>query len=298
MLISVPATSANLGPGFDTLGIALDLRNEVHIKKSKFFSISIRGEGSKNFKLKGNNLFIRVFNEFYRNLTDTKTKVKFRFTFYNNIPLSRGLGSSSAVIVSAIAAAYEAAGVAISKKKILDLALTYEPHPDNITPAVMGGFNVAVVENDKVYSIKKDMPDSLKAVVVIPNKPISTAHSRTKLPKNYAKDDAVFNLSHSALLTAAFFNEDWDMLKIASKDRFHQDIRMNAMPILFDVQKTALENGALMSTLSGSGSTFFNMVYKDDANRLSEILKKRFPEFNIKIINFDNDGLMVKQSIN
>ena len=174
------------------------------------------------------------------------------------------------------------------------MALTYEPHPDNITPAVMGGFNVAVVENDKVYSIKKDMPDSLKAVVVIPNKPISTAHSRTKLPKIYSKDDAIFNLSHSSLLTAAFFNEDWDMLKTASKDRFHQDIRIKAMPVLFDVQKTALENGALMSTLSGSGSSFFNMVYRDDANKLREIFKKRFPEFDIKIISFDNNGLIVK----
>ena len=293
MIISVPATSANMGPGFDCLGIALDLRNEVHIKKSNFFSVSIKGEGAKNFKLKGNNLFIRIFNEFYKNLVDNK-RVKFRFTFYNNIPLSRGLGSSSAVIVSAIGAAYEAAGIAISKRKILDLALMYEHHPDNITPAVMGGFNVAVVEKNRVFSIKKEIPKGLKSVVVIPNKPISTAHSRTKLPKLYSKDDAIFNLSHSSLLTAAIFNEDWEMLKIAAKDKFHQDIRMKAMPILFEVQKCALENGALMSTLSGSGSTFFNMVYEDDANRLKKVLEEKFPQFEIKILDFDNEGLTIK----
>ncbi len=294
MLISVPATSANLGPGFDTLGVALNLRNEVHIKKSRFFSVSIKGEGSKNFKLKGNNLFIRIFNEFYRNLTNSNEKVKFRFTFYNNIPLSRGLGSSSAVIVSAIAAAYEAAGVAISKQKILDLALAYEPHPDNITPAVMGGFNSAVVENNRVYSLKKDIPDSVKAVVVIPNRAISTAHSRTKLPKYYSKEDAIYNLSHASLLVSAFFSERWDMLKIAAKDRFHQDIRLKAMPILFEVQKIAMQNGALMSTLSGSGSTFFNMVLKEDAKRVEESLKKSFPEFIVRVLDFDNLGLIVK----
>ncbi|WP_281951328.1 homoserine kinase [Nitrosophilus kaiyonis] len=293
MIISVPATSANLGPGFDTLGIAINLRNEVHIKESKFFSVSIKGEGAKNFKLKGNNLFIRIFNEYFRNLTDIKNRPKFRFTFYNNIPLSRGLGSSSAVIVSAIAAAYEMAGVSVPKRKILNLALTYESHPDNITPAVMGGFNVAVVENNRVYSIKKEIPKNLKAVVVIPNKPISTAQSRTKLPKFYNKEDAIFNLSHSSLLTAAIFAHDWEMLKIASKDRFHQNIRMKNMPILFEVQKIALENGALMSTLSGSGSTFFNMVYQDDAQKLKEILKKSFTDFRVEMYDFDNDGLIV-----
>ncbi|WP_200762571.1 homoserine kinase [Nitrosophilus alvini] len=292
MVISVPATSANMGPGFDTLGIALNIRNIVKIKRSKFFSVSIKGEGEKNPRLKGNNIFISIFNDYYKNLTGKIDK--FRFTFYNNIPLSRGLGSSSAVIVSAIAAAYEAAGVSISKQKILNLALQYEPHPDNITPAVMGGFNVAVVEKDKIYSLKKEMPSSVNAVVVIPKRSISTAHSRTRLPKFYSKDDAVFNLSRSSLLVSAMFSEQWDLLKIASKDRMHQNIRMKSMPILFEVQKTALENGALMSTLSGSGSTFFNMVHESDSKRVENVLKKRFPEFEVRAVAFDNTGLIIE----
>ena len=294
MYISVPATSANLGPGFDTLGVALDLRNSVRIKRSRFFSLSIKGEGSKSARLKkGNNMFVSIFNEHYRKLTGRVDK--FRFAFYNNIPLSRGLGSSSAVIVSAIAAAYSAAGVAISKEKILNLALVYEHHPDNITPAVMGGFNVAVVENNRVYSLKKEMPKELKAVVVIPDKPISTAHSRTRLPKRFTTSDVVFNLSHSSLLTAAIFDERWDMLKVAAKDRMHQDIRMQGLPELFKVQKIALLNGALMSTLSGSGSTFFNMVYADDALRLQKLLQKSFPKFRILTLNFDNSGVIIKE---
>ncbi|BCD61607.1 homoserine kinase [Nitratiruptor sp. YY08-26] len=293
MFISVPATSANLGPGFDTLGVALDLRNEVSIKRSRFFSISIKGEGSKSFRLKGNNIFISIFNEHYRNLVDKKEK--FRFTFYNKIPLSRGLGSSSAVIVSAIAAAYAMAGIPLSSQRLLSLALSYEPHPDNITPAVMGGFNAAVVENSRVYSIKKEMPQDLKAVIVIPNRPISTSHSRTKLPRKLSLSDAVFNISHSSLLTAAIFNEEWDLLRIASKDKLHQDIRMRAMPELFEVQKLALQNGALMSTLSGSGSTFFNMVYAEDAKPLAYKLQNRFSKFAIKILDFDNQGIIIEE---
>ncbi len=293
--ISVPATSANLGPGFDTLGVALDLRNVVKIKRSKFFSISIKGEGANNVRLKGNNLFISIFNENYRKLKGFDKKEKFRFTFYNKIPLSRGLGSSSAVIVSAIAAAYAMAEVAITKEKLLNLALTYEHHPDNITPAVMGGFNVAAVENKRVYSLKKEMPDSVQAVVVVPNKPISTAYSRTKLPKRFSTADVVYNLSRSSLLTAAIFSEAWDMLRIASKDRMHQDVRMRGLPELFNLQKLALENGALMSTLSGSGSTFFNMVYKDDAKRLAAKLKERFGKFQVMVLDFDNAGLTVSE---
>ncbi len=293
MLISVPATSANLGPGFDTLGIALDLRNVVKIKKSRFFSISIKGEGANNVRLKGNNMFISIFNEHYRKLTGHTDK--FRFTFINKIPLSRGLGSSSAVIVSAIAAAYAMAGVNVPKEKLLNLALTYEHHPDNITPAVMGGFTVSAIEHGKVFSLKKEMPKNLQAVIVIPNRPISTNQSRSKLPRRYAVSDVVYNVSRSSLLTAAFFSQRWDMLKIAAKDRMHQDIRMKALPELFEVRRVALDHGALMSTLSGSGSTFFNMAYKEHAGKLAKILQSRYPEFRVLVVDFDNKGLIVEE---
>ena len=121
MIVSVPATSANLGPGFDSLGLAVDLCNKVEFHHSKFFSVNIKGEGENNPRLKGNNLFISIFNEHYSRLT--KKKQNFKFTFYNQIPMSRGLGSSSAVIVSAIASAHEAVGIKASKRRILNHAL-------------------------------------------------------------------------------------------------------------------------------------------------------------------------------
>jgi len=294
LFFSVPATSANMGPGFDTLGVALSLRNEMDVKRSKFFSVSIRGEGRNSARMKSGNIFVSIFNEQYKNITGRKDS--FRFEFSNNIPISRGLGSSSATIISAVKAAYEMAGVEISKEKVLNIALTYEPHPDNITPAVHGGFNVAVVEDARVFSVKKDMPSSLKAVVVIPNVHMSTNHSRGALPKRYSKEEAVFNISHSSLMSALLFAGNYEMLRVAAKDKFHQDIRMKNLPELFEVQRIALDNGALMSTLSGSGSSFFSMVYADDALRLKRILEGSFGFFRVEIFDFDNDGLICQKS--
>ena len=291
MIIYVPATSANLGPGFDTLGIALNLHNKVIIKKSNFFSLSIKGEGSDRKRFKNNNLFVKIFYEVYEEITGKRDN--FRFEFYNKIPISRGLGSSSAIITSAVAAAYALRDNQVDKEKVLNRSLCFENHPDNIAPAVHGGFTVSLVEDDKVYTLKKEMPSFLKAVVVIPNRAMSTAKSRTTLPKEYPLKDIVYNLSRSSMLSAIFFDEKWDLLKIASKDRLHQDKRISNMKELFAVQKCALEAGALSSTLSGSGSTFFNIVYEDDAKKIANTLKTKFPHFRIETFDFDNIGLKV-----
>ena len=289
MRVSVPATSANLGPGFDSLGLAISLKNQVIIKPAKFHSVSLKGEGSSNPVLKDNNMFISIFNDFYHNLSHKKRH--FRFEFFNEIPLSRGLGSSSAVIVSAIASAYAIEGIKLEKTKLLNLALAYESHPDNITPAVMGGFNVATVHDNEVRFINKSIPNILKAIVVIPNRPISTQLSRKTLPYKYSKEDVIFNISHASLLTAAFMNEEWKMLRNASLDKVHQKYRMKQMPELFDVQKTALRAGSLMSTLSGSGSTLFSVCFAEDVKRIEKALKHKFPHFKVLVSDFDNSGI-------
>jgi len=292
VFISVPATSANLGPGFDSLGLAIDLRNEITITPSQFLSLSTRGEGSKNPKIKKNTLFLNIFNENYTRLTNKEPI--FRFEFNNRIPISRGLGSSSAVIIASLTASYVAAGIKYNKRDILNRALIYENHPDNITPAVMGGFNVACVEGDRVYSKKRRLPDLLRAVLVVPNRTISTAQSRTILPDIYKKEETVYSLSRASFMTALFMSESWDLLHLASKDKLHQTRRMKIMPELFDVQKLALRHGALMSTLSGSGSTFFTLCYRDDADKIARILQKRFPQFRVFNRGLDNYGVTTK----
>ncbi|WP_297814185.1 homoserine kinase [uncultured Helicobacter sp.] len=288
----VPATSANLGPGFDSLGLALELYNLFNLKPSKFTSIQIHGEGAKNPKLRVDNVFVRIFNEQLKKLIG-KT-LPFKFTFDNSIPISRGLGSSSAVIIGAISAAFKVAEIPLDKQKILNLALHYESHPDNITPACMGGFNACMLtqHNREVRFVQSPLPDFIQAVVVIPNQSISTHLSRQTLPKKYSQKDAVFNLSHSNVLTSAFITQKFELLREASMDRFHQYYRMKQIPLLFEVQKCALSYGALMSTLSGSGSTFFNLCYKEDSAQLHKSLSQKFPRLKILTLNFDNLGVV------
>ncbi|AJP34649.1 homoserine kinase [Campylobacter jejuni] len=291
MKILVPATSANLGPGFDCLGLSLKLFNETQIQKSGVFSISIGGEGSDNIFLKKNNIFVNIFYEIYEKLSGKKDN--FRFIFQNNIPLSRGLGSSSAVIVGAIASAYYMSGFKVEKERILDEALIYENHPDNIAPATLGGFVCSLVEKNKVYSIKKEIDKDLAAVVVIPNLAMSTEQSRQALAKNLSFNDAVFNLSHASFLTACFLEKKYEFLKFASQDKLHEINRMKNLPELFEVQKFALENKALMSTLSGSGSSFFSLAFKDDALALVKKMQTKFKDFRVQYLEFDDNGFEI-----
>lgn len=291
MKILVPATSANLGPGFDTLGLALEFYNEVEISPFNVQTVSIFGEGSTKPFLKKNNTFVNIFNEIFSELSGEKQNFKFKFK--NHIPFSRGLGSSSAVMVSAIASAYKMANFKIDKNTILNRALVYEAHPDNIAPATFGGFTCSIVENKKVILNKCDINNDIKAVVVIPSKSMGTKESRSKLPKKYTTHECVNNISHASFLTACFLCKNYDMLSYACKDMLHEDIRMNALPELFDVRNLAYENGALMSALSGSGSSFLNIVYKNDANRLKKLLINKFPGFRVEIFSFQNDGIII-----
>ncbi|MBV5279137.1 MAG: homoserine kinase [Campylobacteraceae bacterium] len=294
MKIKIPATSANLGPGFDCLGLAIALYNDVSIKSSTYYSVSIKGEGEQNVKLKKNNIFVSIFYDIYQELTGRKDP--FRFEFENKIPFSRGLGSSSAVIVGAIASAYEMANVKVSREIILNKALIYETHPDNIAPAVYGGFTTSLVENGKVKTLKKELSSDIKVVMVIPDRAMSTAYSRTQLPKSYLMKNVIYNLSRASLLSAAFFSENWDFLRVASKDCMHEHKRMKQMKELFEVREVALRAGALMSTLSGSGSSFFNLVKKEDATMVANSLKNRFEMFRVEEFEFDNGGFEIIKS--
>ncbi|MRJ06568.1 MAG: homoserine kinase [Epsilonproteobacteria bacterium] len=291
MVITIPATSANLGPGFDTMGLSINLRNEVEIVPSPYREIIIDGEGAEILRRAKRNYFVDIFEQTYRELTGKEPKFKIRF--FNRIPISRGLGSSSSAIVGALTGAYEMAGVPIRKEKLISLALKYEPHPDNITPATVGGFCVAKVKRERVYFLKKFIPPLLKAVIVIPNRPISTSKSRGALKREYPLKDVVTNISSTAMITAAFFSERFEMLKYVVEDKVHQEERMKAVPDLFKVREIALNNGALMATLSGSGSSYFCLAYRDDAYQIRDALATEFRDFMVRVYHFDNYGVKV-----
>ncbi|EJC04139.1 homoserine kinase [Helicobacter pylori] len=292
MVVSVPATSANLGPGFDCLGLSLNLRNRFFIEPSNIHAVKLVGEGEGIPKFLTNNIFTKVF---YEILKKHGNDGSFKFLLHNKVPITRGMGSSSAMIVGAVASAFAFLGFAFDRENILNTALIYENHPDNITPAVFGGYNAAFVEKKKVISLKTKIPSFLKAVMVIPNRAISTKQSRHLLPKRYSVQESVFNLSHASLMTMAIAQGKWDLLRCCAKDRMHQYKRMQTYPVLFAIQKLALENNALMSTLSGSGSSFFNMCYEEDAPKLKQVLSKKFPKFRVAVLDFDNDGVLIEK---
>lgn len=292
MIVRIPATSANLGPGFDSLGLALQLYNDFQITPSILQSIKIQGEGEGVPKLLKENNFIKIFKEVGASLTNAES-ANYSFLLQNNIPISRGLGSSSAAIVGAIVGAYQALGVKYTKDIIINRALKYERHPDNITPAVNGGFNVSMLKNNRVFYIKTKISSDIKAVVVIPNKPISTKHSRKSIPKQIPLNDAVFNLSRASMIASIFANKRWHLLKFVGDDKIHQDLRMNLFPALFSVRKEAMKNGALMSVLSGSGSSFISICYRDDSARIASALAKKFVDFRVLDLEFDNNGISI-----
>ncbi len=292
MIIRIPATSANLGPGFDALGLSLALFNEVEITEQKFFCVSLSGEGSDRAWLKKNNVFLNIFREICSSLGGD-AKRNFKFAFRNNIPFSRGLGSSSAVIVGAIASAYGVCGIDAPRAKILNTALEYENHPDNIAPATLGGFVSSVLDGKTVRTQKCEISHDLQAVVAIPDTPMPTNESRGRLAKSFSIKDCVSNLSHAAFLTACFMRRDYDSLRYACIDKMHEQMRMSALPQLFKVREIAYANGALMSSLSGSGSSFLNLVYKGDAAKLQACLRENFKNFRIEILNIDNGGFNI-----
>jgi homoserine kinase len=288
--IKVPATSANLGPGFDSLGLALKIYNTIIIVENKEDKVEFLSELENDFLLNPE------YNNFFK-ILKKELKVlgivdkNFFIQFDNNIPMARGLGSSSAVIVSSIMAAHLIAGVEFSKKKILNKALKYEEHPDNITPAVYGGFTVSILSKDKVIFQKKNIEEDLDVILAIPKIKTNTKSSRTTLKKTYKMEEIVFNISRAALVTSSFFNSDWRLLKEATKDKLHQTKRMSDTPILFDIRKEALRSGSLMSTLSGSGPTIFNLSFKKNADYIYNNLKNKFKDIDIVKTKIDNKGL-------
>ncbi len=250
----VPATSANLGPGFDTLGLALDLCNELTLERaSSGVTVSVQGEGADEVDPQ-DNLIVYAYREAFALLGKEPFPVQMHSV--NKIPFSRGLGSSSAAIVAGLAAAQAMSGCAVPKQSLVNLASKLDGHPDNVLPALFGGIVVGATDADEnVFYHRISPPQDLIATVLVPDYPLPTKKARAALPLCYSKDDVVYNLGHVGLLVAAFISGEVELLKEAMTDKLHEPYRLPLMPGMLDVQKTALENGALAAVVSGAGST-------------------------------------------
>lgn len=293
--VRVPASTANLGPGFDTLGMALSLYNEVELTdEGEGLQLQVEGEGKVELERAGErNLAVRAALETLRDLSLQPSGLRVRQI--NRIPLGRGLGSSAAACLAGIAAACRLAKVELSTDEILARALPFEGHPDNVTPALIGGLTVSAIVAGRVVAARVPVPAYLKAVVVIPDLKLPTKRAREVLPKQVPFADAVFNLTRLALLLTGLATDRPELLAPGTEDRLHQPYRAALLPGMEAILEEGRQAGALAACLSGAGSSLLALV-SGDGEKIGQRMSERWQrEFGIKnrahLLEIDRQGL-------
>jgi len=263
--IRIPATSANLGPGFDSLGLALDLWNETIVRLGIEYTVQVRGEGAEKLSPGENNLIIQSAQK----LADCVGKhlPSFHADCLNQIPLSSGLGSSAAAKLTGLLAANALLGKPLSSEEVLALATEMEGHPDNVAPAMLGGLVVSTIEAGSVVAHKivgAENAPPIFITVVVPEFHLPTHEARTALPQQVSLKDAVHNISRTVLVAEAFRNGDLDLLGKAMTDTLHQPHRLPLIPGAQIAMNSAREAGALAAALSGAGPSVIAFSSKED----------------------------------
>jgi homoserine kinase len=252
--VRVPASSANLGPGFDVLALALDLWLEVQARTGPATRILWMGEGAGDVPLDQSNLIVRAAQHGWQTrLPGIDLRVK------NAIPISRGLGSSAAAIVAGIEVGARLRGLRLSRTELMERALPLEGHGDNLAAALHGGFCV-VASDDHPRIHRLDWPVRWKTVLFVPDALSPTVEARRLVPLRPERGDAVFNMARVAEWVLAVTRRDRALVKTAMQDRIHQPGRAAAYPYLADVIAAALEAGALGAALSGAGGSVIAIV--------------------------------------
>ncbi len=250
--VRIPATSANMGPGFDCLGMALDIWNTLELETGAS-GIEITGEGSDLLPRDASNMVCDAVARVYRELG--RSVPSLRIVCHNEVPLARGLGSSSAALVGGLVAGNAVCGDPLSPSDLLDIAADIEGHPDNVAPALMGGCRIAVRDDGRVVTAPVPVPDGLAAVLFVPSEPLHTDEARAILDAHVPRTDAVFNIGRAALLVQALVTGDLTRLDVATDDRLHQPARQAMFPAMRNLFRAALGAGAMGVFLSGAGPT-------------------------------------------
>ena len=255
--VAAPATTANLGPGFDCLGMALDVWNRVEVSPGAPAAghplVDVTGEGAGELETGADNLVYQsmafLFHEADREMPAVSVHCE------NEIPLARGLGSSAAAIAAGLAAANTLCSQAFTPNELLEMAATLEGHPDNVAAAVLGGLQLVVSDQSQLYTVSVSLPPAVHAVLFIPDARIATADARAVLPTELSVADAVFNMGRTALLVAGMATNHPEYFGVATQDRLHQPYRQALFPAMKLLFQAATDAGALGAFLSGSGST-------------------------------------------
>lgn len=291
--ILVPATSANLGSGFDSLGVALAFYN--YVSMCEWDTIDIRSLDQVSVPVGERNLIYRSAKMLYELCGKKLGGLKLEQT--NNIPMARGLGSSSACITAGLVGANHMLGNPLSKKELVEYATSLEGHPDNVAPAILGGLVTSVYESGKIHYVKQNLDDSLNFVAIVPDFELSTELARSVLPSSVSLEDAVYNLSRSALMAVSLGTGRYQNLRVAAGDRLHQKYRLQLMENAEDIYEYAYEAGAYCVYISGAGSTL--MAISDDKNPdFTDRLRTKLDDYGligwqIKSFKADNQGANV-----
>jgi len=291
--VRVPATSANLGPGFDCVGVALPIYNTITIEETVLPGTGVQINAFKDengvdvpitehVPLDENSIIYKAVELLYNSIGQTPAELK--ITVQTQIPVSRGLGSSASVIVGGLLAANELLGKPADEVALLSIATEVEGHPDNITPALTGGLVLTSQEADgSVIYTKLDWPEDWLITVCIPDYELSTDISRSVLPKEVPMQDAVYNAKHLAMFIQAVNNKDADLLRLALHDKLHQPYRMKLVPGLDKITENLKhEESVLGCVLSGAGPSIIIISLKQNLDKIKSIVNETWEDMNVK----------------
>lgn len=256
--VKVPASTANLGPGFDTLGMALSLYAWIEMKPAQTTKINLYGDHLQGIPQDKSNLIYEVAQSVFQKAGVTLPELE--ISMYSDIPLARGLGSSASAIVGALVAANELIGAPFDRSNLFDMATTIEKHPDNVGASLFGGVITAVWDGTHAEYLRIDPPEDLQVLVAIPDFQLSTSKARKALPEQISLSDAVFNVSRVSLLTGAMLTGRLELIRTAMQDRLHQPYRAPLVPGMARILEEATLHGALGAALSGAGPTLLALI--------------------------------------
>jgi homoserine kinase len=278
--VRVPASSANLGPGFDALGLALALHNEVIAEEADRVRVTVDGEGAGRLAVNERNVVARGVSAVYEAAGRRFPGCTLRCV--NRIPLARGLGSSAAAWVGGLVAGNSLLGAPLDRAALLTLAARAEGHPDNVAAALLGGLTVSCVGADDVRAVRLPVPANLAWIVLVPAVTSSTADARAVLPATVPRGDAVFNVQRVALLLAALQVGRADALRMALEDRLHEPYRLKLFPWMPDVAAAARKGGALGCVLSGAGPSLLAVADLPEADTVARAMEEALRRVGIE----------------
>lgn len=291
--VKVPASSANIGPGFDCLGFALPIYNTITIEETVLpgtgIEINMMSEEESidemvfdSIPKDENNIVYKAVEMLYNSIGQEPSEL--RINIQAQIPIARGLGSSSSIVVGGLLAANKLLNFPADETALLAIATEVEGHPDNVAPAILGGFVLATQEDDGTITYcKLHWPEEWDISVCIPDFELSTEIARSVLPKEVPMQDAIFNTKHLAMLIEAVNTKDEKLMKAALKDRLHQPYREKLVPGMKEIMEAFKhEDGVLGCVLSGAGPSLLIISHKYDLDKIKSVVKDIWEKQNIK----------------